>query len=289
MPEDLENRLNAQIVADPKTDTISGTFEVEGAKVTGIEPHDPEEPAMTKEAIDASVDKVVPGNKWEFDADVAACFNNMLERSIPGYFDMRRLSYDLGKRFIQPYASTVIDLGASRGEALRPFIEEGKALNYIGLEVSEPMRREFKKEFGAYENVSVMDYDLRTIDSGDFSHHKVDLVLSILTLLFTPIQYRSKIIKNVYDMLQPGGAFILVEKVLGSCSEIDDMLVDAYYEMKSANGYSPDDIQRKKASLEGVQVPVTRDANVAMLKAEGFSKVDGFFRNLNFAGWIAVK
>ena len=289
MPEDLENRLNA----DPKTDTISGESKVEAPdvsamKVTGIEQPDPNEPAITKEEID-NKDRVVPGAKWEFDEDVAKCFNNMLERSIPGYTDMRRLTYDLGKRFIQPYASTVIDLGASRGEALRPFIEEGKALNYIGLEVSEPMRVEFKKEFGQRDNVKVLDYDLRTLDHLDFAPHKVDLVLSILTLLFTPIQYRSKIIKNVYDMLEPGGAFIVVEKILGSCSEIDDMLVDAYYELKSANGYSPDDIQRKKASLEGVQVPVTRDANVDMLKAEGFRKVDGFFRNLNFAGWIAIK
>lgn len=240
-----------------------------------------------------AVDKVVPGNKWEFDGNVAKCFNDMLKRSIPGYLDMRGLCYSLGKTFINN-GSTVIDLGASRGEALRPFLEGscyGRAKNFIGLEISDPMRQEMEKEFGHLDKVEIHDYDLRSIDTMDFSVHdkNIDLVLSILTLLFTPIQYRSKIIKNVYDMLSPGGAFILVEKVLGGCCETDDLLVDAYYEMKSANGYSPDDIQRKKASLEGVQVPITYEANVDLLKAEGFSKVEGFYRNLNFAGWIAIK
>lgn len=260
--------------------------------VTNIETPDPGEPVMSKKEIDEqslNVDKVVPGNKWEFDENVAKCFNNMLERSIPGYIDMRNLCYSLGEKFIKPYDSTVIDLGASRGEALRPFIEDGKALSLIGLEVSAPMRDEFQKEFGSHKNVSIVDYDLRSISSDHFIQHNVTLVLSILTLLFTPIQYRSKIIKNVYDMLEPGGAFILVEKVLGSCCEIDDLLVDCYHEMKSANGYSPTDIERKKASLEGVQVPITGEANVALLRAEGFSKVDEFYRNLNFAGWIAIK
>ena len=45
-----------------------------------------------------NVDNVVPKSKWEFDADVAHCFANMLERSIPDYRSMRSLVYELGER-----------------------------------------------------------------------------------------------------------------------------------------------------------------------------------------------
>lgn len=281
MSKDLKHQSNVENV----------NLDVSAMNVTGLESSDPNEHVMSKEEID-SVDRVVPGSKWEFDESVAKCFNNMLERSIPGYTDMRGLCYELGKKFVRQ-GSSIVDLGASRGEALRPFIENhyDQVNFFVGLEVSEPMRNEMISEFGHLDKVQVRDYDLRTINSLDFTVHREnnDLVLSVLTLLFTPIQYRSKIIKNVYDMLSPGGAFIVVEKVLGGCCETDDLLVDAYYELKAANGYTPDDIQRKKASLEGVQVPLTHDANVELLKAEGFSKVEGFYRNLNFAGWIAIK
>ena len=41
-------------------------------------------------------DNVHPGEKWEFNGEVAACFANMLERSIPDYRSMRALTYKLG-------------------------------------------------------------------------------------------------------------------------------------------------------------------------------------------------
>ena len=231
------------------------------------------------------VDHVQPGEQWKFDEDVTKCFNNMLERSIPGYTDMRILSYKLGKTFVQP-DKYILDLGASSGEALRPYIADNKAKGFIGLEVSDPMQAEMKNQF-PQANVQVLDYDLRSLDHKDFNN--VNLVLSILTLMFTPMQYRPQIISEVYNVLPEGGAFIVVEKVLGASAQIDKLLVDSYYAMKADNGYSPSDIQRKKASLEGIQVPLTADFNVQMLKAEGFKKVDCFYRNLNFAGWIAIK
>lgn len=36
-----------------------------------------------------NVDNVSPNGKWEFDSEVARCFANMLERSIPDYRSMR--------------------------------------------------------------------------------------------------------------------------------------------------------------------------------------------------------
>lgn len=59
-----------------------------------------------------NVDNVVPKSKWEFDADVAHCFANMLERSIPDYRSMRSLVYELGERFIKPQ-TVITDIGCS--------------------------------------------------------------------------------------------------------------------------------------------------------------------------------
>ena len=106
---------------------------------------------------------------------------------------------------------------------------------------------------------------------------------------FTPIEYRQKIVQSVYDNLIDGGAFIVVEKVLGNTNEIDEILVDEYYRIKSENLYTQEQIQSKRKSLEGVLVPITARWNEDLLKSVGFRKVDCFWRYLNFAGWIAIK
>ena len=113
--------------------------------------------------------------------------------------------------------------------------------------------------------------------------------LCILTLQFVPIEYRQRIVRDVYAHTVEGGAFILVEKVLGASADIDAEMVDQYYTLKRANGYSEEQIERKRLSLEGVLVPVTARWNEELLRGAGFGQVDCFWRWMNFAGWLAVK
>jgi hypothetical protein len=67
------------------------------------------------------------------------------------------------------------------------------------------------------------------------------------------------------------------------------MMVHEYYGMKAQNGYTQEQIERKRLSLEGVLVPVTARWNEEMLAAAGFTQIDCFWRWMNFAGWIAIK
>lgn len=79
-----------------------------------------------------------------------------------------------------------------------------------------------------------------------------------------------------------------MEKVLGSTADLDGAMVNTYYALKAANGYSQEQIERRRLSLEGVLVPVTAKWNEE-LHLSGFAEVDCFWRWMNFAGWIAVK
>lgn len=62
-----------------------------------------------------------------------------------------------------------------------------------------------------------------------------------------------------------------------------------YYNLKASNGYTQEQIERKRLSLEGVLVPVTAKWNEELLRMAGFVHVDSFWRWMNFAGWVAVK
>lgn len=242
-------------------------------------------------------DDHIPGERWEFNEDVTKKFDSMLERSIPGYLQMRDLVFRLGRNFIND-RNRVIDLGASRGESSAALIEAFPNTRFLLCEISEPMRNELLHRFHDNQNVFVRDFDLRqntkdiyNLVSGweSANTQPASLVLAILTLIFVPINFRQSIIQGIYDGLPQGGAFIMVEKVLGNSALTQELLVKEYHNLKHDNGYSWEDIERKRASLEGVQVPVSHEHNMDMLHSAGFRRVECFWRNLNFAAFIAIK
>ena len=127
--------------------------------------------------------------------------------------------------------------------------------------------------------------DLRT----SYPDRLASVTLAVLTIQFTPIEHRQRILRNIFDHTTDGGAFIMVEKVIGSTSSINADMVDIYTSLKKHNGYSQDQIERKQISLEGVLVPVTAKSNEELLKIAGFSVVDCFWRCMNCSGRIARK
>ncbi len=227
-------------------------------------------------------DNVKPKEKWEFNEEVSACFDNMLERSIPQYDLMRDLTFKIGSEFVS-IGSNILDIGCSNGRAIEPFCRKyGDDIDYYLYDVSEPMLQKARELLG---NVNIENKDI----TEGFNVGNCSLVLSILTLQFTPIEYRHNIVKNVYNNLNKGGALILVEKVLGSTSDIDNLLVNKYYEMKKEHQYTEKQIRDKRKSLEGVLVPIAAEWNEDLLRKAGFEQIDCFWKCLNFCGWIAIK
>jgi tRNA (cmo5U34)-methyltransferase len=245
-----------------------------------------EQPRLT--GTESSLGHVPRGQKWEFDDSVTAVFDDMLARSIPQYQVMRNAVTDMGCTFVK-HSTDVVDLGCSRGEALAPLVERFGAYNrFLGVEVSPPMLSAARDRFKGLIDAGVVD--IRELDlRRAYPPARASLTLSVLTLQFTPIEYRQRIVQNVFDHTLPGGAFILVEKVIGATAAIDDILVRLYLAMKGENGYSREEIERKRLSLEGVLVPVTAKWNEELLRSAGFREIDCFWRWMNFAAWVAVR
>lgn len=234
------------------------------------------------------IDQTTPGLRWQFDSDVTDAFDNMLARSIPMYEIMRQACYDLACKYAQR-KTAIVDLGCSRGEAMAKLIDHfGVDNRFVGVEISEPMLEAARQRFQGLIDCGVVEIrklDLRT----DYPPAKASVTLCVLTLQFTPIEYRLRILQDIYDHTVDGGALILVEKILGGSATIDKTFVDLYYRLKRENGYSQEQIERKRLSLEGVLVPMTARWNEEMFQLTGFRQVDCFWRWMNFAGWVAIK
>lgn len=237
-------------------------------------------------------DNIIPKPRWEFDYDVADCFEDMITRSVPGYGSMRETTSDLiytyVKKYMNPYFE-LTDIGCSDGimidELIKRFSNCGR---YTGVESSDAMAKKASERLSCHIDKGIVK--VKNVDIRDYSFpvHQ-DIVTSILTLQFVPLEDRHTVVRKIYDSLNKGGCFILVEKVIGNTAVTDELLVKCHHLRKLKNGYTFEDIDLKKKSLEGVLVPLTNEWNISMLKNNGFKTVDIFWKNLNFVGYIAIK
>jgi tRNA (cmo5U34)-methyltransferase len=236
----------------------------------------------------ARLDHNAPDGAWTFDGPVTDVFDEMLARSIPQYPVMRDAVFEVGSRFVQR-GTTIVDLGASRGESLAPFVARfGSANSYHAVEVSVPMLDALQTRFATQIEdrlVRVDALDLRVA----YPESMASLTLAVLALQFVPIEHRHFIARRIYEHTTPGGAVILVEKVLGSTALLHQTFRDRYHVLKTTHGYSVEEVERKRLSLEGVLVPLTASWNEDLLTRAGFSTVECFWRWMNFAAWIAVR
>lgn len=236
----------------------------------------------------SSLGHVPIGERWTFDDGVTDVFPDMLKRSIPQFDTMRRAVFELGSRFVQP-GTDVVDLGCSLGDSLAPFLcHFGAANRYCGVEVSAPMLKKLQQRFAAEITSGLLRICCTDLVKA-YPAAQASLTLSILTLQFVPVQFRARIVQDIYESTAPGGALILVEKIAGSTPELDKLMITLYHALKHANGYSWDEIGKKSLALENVLIPLPSSGNEELLKRAGFVAVDCFWRWMNFAGYIAIK
>lgn len=227
-----------------------------------------------------------PVGRWEFDADVTACFDDMLARSIPQYEVMRELVTKLAALHVRDH-SDVVDLGCSRGESiarLRELVGPGArpSVAWWGCDVSQPMLAAAQARLG--DGVTVMPHDLR---SGTLRGLTASVTLLVLTMQFLPVNHRSRLLRSIAATTCAGGCLIVVEKIQGENADMDELLVDTHHAFKAEAGYSEDEIRAKALALENMLVPLSAAENERLLRAAGFRSVERFWQCLNFARWIA--
>lgn len=242
-----------------------------------------------------TTDQTMPEGKWQFDAAVTDAFDDMLERSIPAYNVMRDLTTALAVAHLQP-GTALVDLGCSRGQAIGHVLDAlnhdtpnwrraDRGTRFVGVDVSPTMLRAARQRFSGEPLVDIRPCDLRT----SYPDEMASVTLAVLTVQFTPIEHRLRILQNIYEHTVPGGCLLIVEKVLGESANLHEVYDREYLSMKRHHGYSQEAVLRKKASLEGVLVSTSARFLQHMLEGVGFRYVDAYYRWLNFGGWIAVR
>jgi tRNA (cmo5U34)-methyltransferase len=224
---------------------------------------------------------------WKFDKEVTDVFDNHVRQSVPLYEEIHSLVADISCWYIRDNTN-VYDIGTSTGEAIANIskLHEGRNIQYIGIDTSSSMIQKARERFKDQANVSIV---LDDITGTHLDVCNASYITSILMIQFIDPSKRQDVVDKIYKGLNLGGAFLLVEKVIGSTTRFDQMYIELYHEMKLKNGLTIDHVLNKARSLRGVQSPNTIEENISMLNNAGFKEVDIFFKWNNFTGLIATK
>jgi tRNA (cmo5U34)-methyltransferase len=225
--------------------------------------------------------------QFEFDADVAAVFDDMLARSVPFYAESQRLTALFCLNALKK-GGRVVDLGCSTASLLLEIergIGEKAPIDLVGIDNASAMIAHARKKCEAYQShITLIEGDILEYPFG-----KTNAMICNYTLQFIRPMMRETLVQKVYDSLEEGGVFIFSEKVLSPNATLNKQLIDCYYEYKKAQGYSEYEIVQKREALENVLIPYTVEENKTMVKKVGFSSCDVLFQWANFATFIACK
>ncbi len=223
--------------------------------------------------------------QFEFDEEVAAVFDDMLERSVPFYKESQKITEFFALKNLKE-SGVLYDLGCSTASLL---LNIHRSLDVkatlIGLDNSEAMLTQAKRKCEAYgANIDVLNADIL-----EYDYKKADVFISNYTLQFIRPLVREELVKKIADSLEKYGVFIFSEKVISHHSKLNKDLIECYYDFKKEQGYSEYEIMQKREALENVLVPYSEEENIKMALNCGFSHCEVVFRWANFATFIAIK
>lgn len=220
---------------------------------------------------------------FAFDEKVVAVFPDMIKRSVPGYDTILKGIAMLAMKYIQP-ATAVYDLGASLG-AVSLTVDQAigqQSVTIHAIDNSTPMIDALQDHLSSIELNNSIQACLQ-----DVAEAKIDnasMVVSNFTLQFMPQASRQTVCERVHAGLNPGGVFVLSEKVTSS-----QTLIDYYHGYKKINGYSDREVAQKRQALEDSLTPDGLSTWLARLEAVGFSQIEVWFRAFNFVSIVAIK
>ena len=226
---------------------------------------------------------------FTFDEQVATVFDDMINRSVPGYSAIIDMVGQLAHRYCKN-GSIIYDLGCSLGASSLSITRHIEHNDYeiIAIDNSEAMvsrlKADLQNQKGATKQIKVKLEDIRESEIKSAS-----MVILNFTLQFINVKDRDQLIKKISAGMRPGGLLIISEKVSFTNMEMNNLFIDLYHKFKEKQGYSELEISQKRDALENVLIPESLEKHYERLLAADFELIETWLKYFNFASIIAFK
>ena len=233
-------------------------------------------------------EKMLPGD-FVFDDKVASVFEDMINRSVPGYSTIIAMIGVLAERYCQEQ-SRIYDLGCSLGGATLAAVDKVSCQRFstIAIDNSPAMIDRLQAKLDGLPQFAGK-VDCRCEDLVDSQIVNASVVVLNFTLQFIPLSQRAALLSKIYEGMKPGGILIVSEKISFPDEKLNQLFIEMYHSFKETMGYSKLEISQKRSALEKVLLPETLEVHRDRLKSTGFQSVDVWFQCFNFASMVAFK
>jgi tRNA (cmo5U34)-methyltransferase len=232
--------------------------------------------------------KMLPGD-FVFDVKVTNVFEDMINRSIPGYSTIITMIGVLAERYCQANSS-IYDLGCSLGGASFAVLNRipHEDIKIVAVDNSPAMIEKLEQIVtDNIKNPTRLSCKCEDILDTDISNASV--VILNFTLQFIPLTQRAELLKKVFAGMRAGGILIISEKITFPDEKLNELFIEMYHSFKENMGYSKLEIAQKRAALENVLLPETLEIHKTRLTQIGFRSFDAWFQCFNFASMVVFK
>ena len=243
---------------------------------------------MERDQLYADPDRTPEDGSFVFDDAVASVFPDMLNRSIPGYAASLRAIETLARKHVKPN-TRCYDLGCSLGAATLAIAKGSRfdSCRITAVDSAPAMVARCREILDAAE--TAVPIDIACADVRDTDIRDASMVAMNYTLQFVPPADRQTVIDRIGRGLEPGGVFVLSEKVVDEDPAVNELLIELHHDFKRQHAYSDAEIANKRAAIENVLVPDTLATHRERLFDAGFQTVGVWLRHFNFVSMIAVR
>ncbi len=218
---------------------------------------------------------------FAFNEDVAAVFPDMIRRSVMGYETMVPVTGLAAARHLGE-RGTAFDLGCSLGATTLAILQQNNSpdIRVNGVDNSSAMidgaRRAIQDPRAQFTVQDIRNTDV----------NEAAVVVLNLVLQFLDSNERLPLLTRLRKQMAPDSLLIVSEKV-----RHEDPAEHAYFDgihlaWKKANGYSDLEIAQKRSALENVMIIDTEAVHVQRFNNAGFSRVNQWYRCMNWASFL---
>ena len=225
---------------------------------------------------------------FTFNEEVTEVFEDMIDRSVPGYTSSLRLIENLSRKYFIE-GTHCYDLGCSLGASSMSLMKamgkrEGKV---FAIDNSPAMIAACEQKCADLTKTGKVKFIKQDVNEAQID--KASVVVINFVLQFLNSKDRDGLLKKVFLGMKQGALLILSEKIHFDNKFRNQTIYNLHHQFKSNNGYSKMEISRKRDALEGVLVTDLETLHLQRLESIGFKKVRKVMTNLNFMTLVAEK
>jgi tRNA (cmo5U34)-methyltransferase len=223
---------------------------------------------------------------FRFDEQVVEVFDDMIERSVPGYRTILAMLTPLAARYATAQ-SHIYDLGCSLGASSAALLQGIKtpSCKLIAADNSTAMIERCGERLSSLDTDAAVE--IVCADIQDLPIEKASMVVLNFTLQFIKPSARTELLSSIVRGMKPGGVLVLSEKIAFEDAYMQKRMQELHEDFKRLNGYSEMEISQKRTALEDVLIPETLETHQRRLHEAGFKQVETWFQSLNFCSMLA--